>query len=297
MLIIIEGADKTGKTTLARRIEKELGYEYVHFGPPGKDPAKEYAEFLINLKTPVVCDRFYYGELVYGPLLRQGSVITSLQQTTIERLLRLRGAILVHARTPLDIVRHRLRIMGDDMITAKQNEEAYRRFESVLWYSTLPKYKFEGVDENSCIDFINLIRVKIRLQLDSARKSINIATGVGTAYGPEAVLVGDTLNKNTTWLGLPFDGGPCSMYLNDCIKQSFVEDSDIYFVNSDTLTQDEATYLNYPWTKFVALGAKASKRLTRLGIEHKSIPHPQYWRRFHSKEQERYISMLEGASL
>ena len=61
MIIVVEGADKTGKTTLAKDLADHLGWEYKHFGPPGPDPALDYVTFLRDLKTPVVCDRFFLG--------------------------------------------------------------------------------------------------------------------------------------------------------------------------------------------------------------------------------------------
>jgi thymidylate kinase len=58
MLIVIEGPDKTGKTTLAKAIAEQLGYEYKHFSAPKGSPADEYIDFLLSLKRPTVCDRF-----------------------------------------------------------------------------------------------------------------------------------------------------------------------------------------------------------------------------------------------
>ncbi len=144
MLIIIEGADKTGKTTLAKEITERYGYRYHHFGPPGPNPAEEYAEFLINLKEPVVCDRFFYGEMVYGPLLRGKSLMTTRQINMIEQMCLAHNAYLIHAEPKLDIINNRMHELGDDMITVEQNEKAYGMFNTVISKAILPKLKYDS---------------------------------------------------------------------------------------------------------------------------------------------------------
>src|ERR1700675_809922 len=103
MLAVIEGADKTGKTTLAKAIAKQLGYKYIHFSAPKGPPADEYIDFLLALKRPTVCDRFHLGELVYGPLLRGKAGLTPLQLATIERVMRLKQTIVIHAITDMKL--------------------------------------------------------------------------------------------------------------------------------------------------------------------------------------------------
>lgn len=78
--IIIEGCDRTGKTTLAKRLAKELNLPYRHFGPPPKDVPRRwqqqfqkmsYAEEIVRMQSqPAVYDRFLIGEAVYSPIYR-----------------------------------------------------------------------------------------------------------------------------------------------------------------------------------------------------------------------------------
>lgn len=298
MLIIIEGADKTGKTTLAKEISSCLGFKYHHFGVPGPDPASDYAKFLINMKEPTVCDRFFYGEMVYGPLLRGKSVIKPLERMVIERLCRMRNALLIHANTPLALVSERLRVMGDDMITQEQNEKAYEAFNSVLSDSSLPVLSFSSVYDNSAERFIiNKLDVMAYNMLNKAIEAAKVITGVGTVDRPTVVLVGEKLNINQTWMCVPFDRGPSSEFLNECIIRAGINESELYIVNADTLTKAEVDflYLNSA-VKFVALGSKASIKLSEYEVQHVAIPHPQYWKRFHYTRKNEYIKMLVVAA-
>jgi hypothetical protein len=89
-LIIIEGIDRSGKSTLAREFESQ-GYRYVHFSAPnskyyksgyvGPSYLDEMVDFLVSLSGQnVVLDRSHYGELVwpyvYGrnPLLSEDDI-------------------------------------------------------------------------------------------------------------------------------------------------------------------------------------------------------------------------------
>ncbi len=80
-LVVIEGPDGAGKTTLARAVCDALGYDYAHEGPPpaGDDPLSYYRarcfHFAVELMAHprawgVVVDRFALGDRVYGPALR-----------------------------------------------------------------------------------------------------------------------------------------------------------------------------------------------------------------------------------
>jgi uracil-DNA glycosylase family 4 len=71
-LIVIEGPDGVGKTTLAKFITSETGFKYKKFSnPPNQDAAyKEYIDWLSSRQPNTVCDRSWLGEFAYAPLFR-----------------------------------------------------------------------------------------------------------------------------------------------------------------------------------------------------------------------------------
>jgi len=86
--IIIEGPDGAGKTRLARELCERYEMAYRHEGPPPPD-ANVYRHYLLGLveaEEPTVFDRYHLGEIVYGPLLREGSKITLSQIGQLNRL-------------------------------------------------------------------------------------------------------------------------------------------------------------------------------------------------------------------
>lgn len=78
--IIIEGIDGTGKTTLAKKINK-LGYEYIHFphNTEVNDLFAFYSEYHENkndMMNKYVLDRSFISEFVYGNAIRNFSRIS-----------------------------------------------------------------------------------------------------------------------------------------------------------------------------------------------------------------------------
>lgn len=89
-VIILEGPDGGGKTTLARQLESE-GWIYKHEGvpPKGRDQLDHYLRVLSDsIEGPqnVVHDRLWLGERIYGRIARNNDTIGELGQTLFMRI-------------------------------------------------------------------------------------------------------------------------------------------------------------------------------------------------------------------
>lgn len=293
MLIIIEGADKTGKTTLAKAIAARFNYQYHHFGPPKGRPADEYIDFLLNLKKPTVCDRFHLGELVYGPIFRDKIGITPLELLTIERVLRLKQTILIHAATDITLANERLHVSKQiELVDDTRNIVAAKLFDDVVRTSNVtPLLRYDGSNKRN----LNNMLKQIQKLLDNMRQTRTSYTGVGTIDGPKIVFVGEQVNKNVTWRGLPFDRGLSSEFLAQTFKQAMVDEHKVYICNADKLALTEAKTLYHKGTRFISLGKKADEKLNSLGILHTALPHPQWVKRFHHSQKYMYAEMIGQA--
>lgn len=79
MIIIIEGTDGVGKTTIAKAMAEKLGYEYRHTGPPTQETWQdEYLYPLVTMRH-VVLDRWHVGEMVWPAIFRRESLFPSVQ--------------------------------------------------------------------------------------------------------------------------------------------------------------------------------------------------------------------------
>lgn len=103
IILILDGFDNTGKTTLAHRICGEFGLEYLHSPSEYKyDFSKmmDWAEEELNSNRYALYDRFSpITDQVYGPVLRGGTPYHSSQKgQAIVELLRQTPHLIVYAR-------------------------------------------------------------------------------------------------------------------------------------------------------------------------------------------------------
>jgi len=96
MIIIVEGPDGAGKSTVAKELAANYNAALIHTGPPRRDePAViqylgEARHYMVQ-PNDTVLDRFHLGERVYGPILRQQDTLGDIGQRQVERMLMSRG--------------------------------------------------------------------------------------------------------------------------------------------------------------------------------------------------------------
>jgi deoxyadenosine/deoxycytidine kinase len=119
--IILEGPEAAGKSTLAKRMSSMYGYEVVHFSYPKTDLEKKnmfdmYQE-LVYANNGVIIDRCWYSEMVYGPIVRDGSNITLPQMYELEKMIISQGGgMVIHCTAPIAKLWERFKRRGDDYI-------------------------------------------------------------------------------------------------------------------------------------------------------------------------------------
>jgi thymidylate kinase len=107
--IIVEGIDGSGKSTVIHMLlERVAGVRLVEgFKHSGFSSYPVWLNSQLNgspsPSTPIH-DRFFYSELVYGPILRQRIDVTPHTYEETIRQLR-RSAMLIYCRPPLKIIR------------------------------------------------------------------------------------------------------------------------------------------------------------------------------------------------
>ena len=128
MLIVLEGPDGAGKTTLAEALmagfyrKWQSGtFKVEHRGPLrlNVDPVDEYTlpDYDPTDKTNlVVCDRWHLSEAVYGPIYRGASRV---DLGFHEKWLDDRGALKLYVTAPLGVLMTRVYERGDDYIEVR----------------------------------------------------------------------------------------------------------------------------------------------------------------------------------
>lgn len=137
MIIIIEGADGAGKTTLANTIQKQTGYMLLHRTQPktAADKERMMSEYVEVIKAGKNCilDRSWYSEMVYGPVMRDASIISYPQMYALERMLAKHGAIIIHCTAKESTLWDRCQVRGEDYITKRDTfHKIYEGFNELM---------------------------------------------------------------------------------------------------------------------------------------------------------------------
>jgi len=104
-VIILEGPDGSGKTTLANWLHTEHSYEIVKTGPP-PPTGNVTVVYLAALRNAVerpgrtVFDRLHIGEAIYGPILRGEDRMGLEGMAAIQRVIAKHGVKLVICSPP-----------------------------------------------------------------------------------------------------------------------------------------------------------------------------------------------------
>jgi hypothetical protein len=104
-LIVLEGLDRTGKTTVAQYYES-LGYELIHMSAPPKGmTADQYLQEMVDLVSSastknIVLDRSHYGELVWSSVYGRSPLISEEDLSTLREIEDVVGTMRIMMHDP-----------------------------------------------------------------------------------------------------------------------------------------------------------------------------------------------------
>jgi len=145
MLIIIEGPDNTGKTTLARHLQEVFTLDYIHCSKPKTDnPFQEYLSMFSDLNVPTVIDRAHLGEYVYSKLWRDGCSITDKQfkLLDLEAMSRFEYTIIIHAQAPNEIILERCKNNNEKLLKPEQINRCSELFHEIFQKTDIPAINY-----------------------------------------------------------------------------------------------------------------------------------------------------------
>lgn len=313
MLIILEGPDGAGKTTLAEIIRAEISRQYpngdrcevLHKGPPTADPISEYEGPLFAYRPlkgmHIVCDRWHIGEVVYAPVLQRDSHMDVAMLRHIDLLLRSRGALIVVLNPPIETLIERTQQRGESFITEDQLRAVHLRYNS----TQLPRYLYDVSYMIEPPDIYELAKGIVRsarqLELDAIQLH-RFETYIGPPK-PDVLLLGENrgVGGRLTHSGRPAfvpAPGTSGHYLLSHLSTWGTEQRPETYGLANACDVDDplALWKTLDQPRVVALGKFASSCLTDLGIQHGAVPHPQFIRRFHHHSGPRYAEVIRLAA-
>lgn len=313
MILILEGPDLAGKTTLANALAataRAAGLKVkrqTKGRPKSADPRVEYEypvrHFPVDTNTVTICDRWHVGERVYGPLFRKKDILGAAGHYHLDLLLAARGALQVRVDLHDAELCNRYRDRGDAAFNLSQILAAAKRYQELFsGEQVLPTALIGGVNH----DHTPVAEWLLAKAEHCARDAAEFPGYIGSPR-PQLLLVGDRpggtshpddvlhpafpphRQSSGRWLlETILTNVPPAVRTQIGLVNAFVRPD----VRVDLEYLDKL--LNHP--PIVALGRKASEALEEYELPHGVIPHPQWARRFKHNDRAEYASRLLQAA-
>lgn len=141
MLIMLEGCDATGKTTIANMLQLVMPDAQVVHCTADTPNDFEFFDTLIDIgqSRNIILDRGMYGQFVYQNWNERN--LSMAQLTKLELRMLETGAKLLYICASKSKIEERLKLRGEE--TPLAVEEILQRFDEVLKKSILPVYYIE----------------------------------------------------------------------------------------------------------------------------------------------------------
>lgn len=303
MLILVEGPDCVGKTTMVERLQEHMSsVTKLSRGALKSHPLLEY-ERALDFYEPgvglnVLCDRWHIGEKIYGPIKRGRSEMDAAMELHIDMYLASRGALLVYLDLPEDTLLARWDESQyptrDELVQIRHKyHDAFHHVTPVgtirvhnepklVTDDTIKQIIVHATDLETRATFIGdhphyvgTVRPKVLL-LGEVRGPQQEQHDHAAAFVPYPSTSGHFLLEACPWLTIGFAG----------IANACEPDHDVVQLWSELGTP-----------VVCALGQAADRKLHANGVPHGAVPHPQFVRRFHYGKKHAYGSaILEAAA-
>ncbi len=323
MLIIIEGPDGAGKTTLAREIvsasrKANLRVRELHRGAPSSSNlVREYSLDLRDYapaRDLIICDRWHMGERVYGTLLRGRSLMSQGTWWWLEMFLAARGAVEIVLAPPLSTLQQRIKEREAETGELEppvihETLEAAREMFLALAQTDTPLTRCVS---SADVEPAELAARAVALAQREAARALRAVTSRGTLGSligsptPTTLALGDTYG--TSGERAENEGafapstGSCGTFLCRQLAAQPVSAlrvlHQLAIANSDNVARTTELLTQLQPHKVIALGARARERILAAGWWQYSLvtlPHPQYIRRFSHETGLSYAQELIAA--
>jgi len=288
MILILEGPDGAGKTTLAetlrQRFQNNGMVHIVKHGPyTGVEPehlCRIYFRAMspaLTFNDTVIMDRSWISEPIYGEVYRNGANrIDVPRKRMLERVALSRGAVVIHCQPDFEVCAETFekRTEEEYLDDISQLEQVYDEYEALPLITNLPTvhydYTRDTVDE--LLDKVAKVSIK------------NEASGGGCFKQGNILMLcdkGPRTNVRASAVVIPFinfldNDGPSRM-LADALEYEGVTEKELYWINTQTYqgTPTEPDFIEkLKPSKIFALGNNAYTWALNNNVKAIKLPPP-----------------------
>jgi hypothetical protein len=323
-LIILDGPDAVGKTTLANRIlgGDMSGYIHLTYDPNWDDPDRtlwrmQYftlikAAWRFSRGLMTVIDRHWMSEQIYARVYRDGSTMNGESRGWDRVIQTLCGVYVICAPDPNSATLRHAK-------TLQEREEMYAADDKILQVATAYYNLWHGTPFNETRDYFQQLSGKgMKKRFDAVHYDIDTQSSpekmddviaeiytrlaglkstqyqapfvgqpnyLGHPRKAEFIFVGEQINPKKTGRWPFIDYGASSRAISDVLNELRFDEQRAIWTNAIADDHHVGKLLAYyPDLKIIALGGKAWSQLTNLG-------HPVHGQVFHPAYAKRFNEM------
>ncbi len=318
-IVIVEGPDLAGKTTLIGELQKfhlqaeSHTTQVYHAKPPVHHPLDEYVIPLLNHDSDepgdlVLCDRWHIGETVYPRVLRRLTQMDDAVRRYVDLFLRSRGVVTLVLDEPNEVLHWNYARRGDDVhrwTVIEQIADGYRA--EVGTYASPHGFVLRT---SSAIASVTKILDEANFHAARAAPLRRFTTYVGPR-SPDVLLLGDKrhyVGKNferihrsdlPAFMPYPATSGHFLLKHLDTTGRVGAYGQKIGIANACDVDDPVELWETLDKPRVVALGALAAHQLKDLRVPFSfgSVPHPQFIRRFHYSAGSLYAGLIHTVAM
>lgn len=307
-MIIVEGADHVGKTTLCGYLHERTGYPFKHLGQLSP-PWDYFQDYLEHAASDVILDRFVLSELAYGPVFR-GAVnprFSAHAQRCVARAINRAAGLTVYVYANWLTVAKRIAIKPDELVSQEaEHVNLHVQFtcamSSNLALGDRGVRYYQRIIDTSDRAIMHTDVEDIRITQQAERSIRNRVDNIGVeSWGslhPNFLLVGERC-AGRAWP--PFSGAHgSSETLSSLLDEAEIPERAIHLVNAYGVDgNDQSAQIKELWDALgkpviVCLGKVAKEKAGDIMMRSISFPHPQWIRRFHFYEVKKWGQALRA---
>jgi hypothetical protein len=280
MLLIVEGPDGGGKSSLVEVLKKQWpGMGSVHHGPyrdlSGQDIASIYMASMKRalVGDHIILDRCWLSEPIYAAVYRKtSSRLKSAHVRMLERAALAAGAVVIRCLPPVEACLRSFDSGREEMLDSeKQLLAVYGMYQLLPGLTAIPiiDWDYTHGTEKTLLDELAAI------QLVEQRRS-------------KVILLGDRPNVRThaqEALQVPFvsfKGIGCSEWLAEQLEKGDIPEDCLRWLNAYTADGKPLDPKLLPEGPVIAMGKAAARWCSEKKVSCTLVPHPQAHKRFYS---------------
>ncbi len=289
MHVIIEGVDKTGKSTLAYDLAKKLYFPIIKRLKPKQNIFIECIDFLTDTRENMIVDRLHLSEEAYGPVKRKKSRFDFRELKLIELSCLSLSTFNIYCTDEKETIKKRMIALKEDFITVDELDDILEGFDIALKNSMLDWHTYrigDSVDELA-------EKIKKNFEKNKIQKRYDIFSKYRTTgdYSGSVLILGEKYGPNWLPPRIPFGNNLPGLQFFRALEESNISWKEIIIsnviknnekeVDNEKALLDEVNFKKIK--KIICLGNKAyetvSEVFSKNNINKKveKIPHPAYW--------------------